>query len=77
MADKTHQHFIPVLLTEREENLLLNNSIERVINTSKRIALMSKDEDAEVNFDDWEFLKGLTEKLWALARNEAFKRRNP
>jgi hypothetical protein len=69
---------IELELTTREENQLLQNSIERVINTSMDIAnkFYSEHPDAPVNHEDWEELKVLTNKLWNSARNEVFKKRN-
>jgi hypothetical protein len=56
-----------------ERRLLLENSVERVINTSMGLALISRHEDAQVNFEDWTALKTLVVKLFNDARNEAFK----
>jgi accessory colonization factor AcfC len=68
-------------LTKREEDQLLQNSIERVINNSMDRAYKHyddpKDEDASINYDDWEELKPLVNKLWDKARNEVFLKRNP
>src|SRR5262245_17294279 len=68
---------LPLELSEAEERLLLENSVERVINTSMRIVEKSRDEDAAVNYEDWEALKWLVVKLFNAARDQAFKRRNP
>lgn len=73
---KEFNHSIPVTLSDREENQLLSNSIERVINTSIRLAIESDLEDASMNVQDWKELKSLTVKLWDQARNEVFKRRS-
>lgn len=59
---------------ERTDRELLTNSIERVINTSIRIILQSKHEDADMNLSDWVELKSIVVRLWNGARNEAFKR---
>jgi hypothetical protein len=59
-------------LDKAERRLLLDNSIERVINTSMKIVERSRHEDASMNYDDWEALKSLTVKLWNNARNDAF-----
>jgi hypothetical protein len=60
-------------LTEREKRHILENSIERVINTSMRIVKKSTDEDVFVNLDDWKALKQLVVKLWDRERNQIFK----
>jgi hypothetical protein len=64
-------------LSKVEEELLLNNSIERVINTSMRLVedYAGKDEDQWINLEDWKALKHLTVKLFNDARNEVFKAR--
>ena len=59
-------------LSSTEERILLDNSIERVINTSMRIVEYSKHEDAYINYDDWDNCKELVVKLWDKARNEVF-----
>lgn len=61
-------------LDKNERRLLLDNSIERVINTSIQIIERSRHEDADMNLEDWKALKWLTVKLWNDARNEAFKK---
>ena len=60
-------------LSKQERRLLLDNSVERVINTSMGILRISTHENAQMNFEDWAALKALTVKLWNDARNEAFK----
>jgi hypothetical protein len=60
-------------LSPAERRLLLDNSVERVINTSMGLARISTHENAQMNFEDWVELKALTVKLWNDARNEAFK----
>jgi len=69
---------IATRLTPSEKRHLLENSIERVINTSLRLVekYAEKDEDFMVNIEDWEALKSLTCKLWNDARNEVFKEAN-
>lgn len=64
-------------LTPREEELLLNNSVERVINTSVRLVekYAKRDEDQWLNLEDWKELKYLVVNLFNDARNEVFKRR--
>jgi accessory colonization factor AcfC len=68
-------------LTKREEDAILQNSVERVINNSMDRALKNynnpKDEDAGINYEDWEELKPIVTKLWNKARNEVFLKRNP
>lgn len=62
---------------EIEDRLLLENSIERVINTSTKLIehhVPISNEDMEMNLLDWSDLKSLVVKLWDNARNEAFKR---
>jgi len=61
--------------TYEEEQQLLQNAIERVINTSIRILKKSTDEDADMNLEDWDELKWLTTKLWNMARGRVFKAR--
>jgi hypothetical protein len=60
-------------LSKAERRLLLDNSVERVINTSMGLVYISNHEDAQMNYEDWAALKTLTVKLWNDARNEAFK----
>ena len=64
--------------TPYEERQLLDNSIERVINTSIRLVgkYAQRDPDYMVNIEDWEELKALATKVWGDARNEVFKKRN-
>lgn len=59
---------------QREDVLLLQNSIERVINTSMRILERSNHPDASMNLEDWIELKELVVKLWNEERNRAFIR---
>lgn len=73
---------MPLELTYKEENLILQNSVERVINTSVELvdSIDAKEDDAlndrvETNLGDWEELKWLVVKLWNDARNEVFKKR--
>lgn len=65
-------------LSEVEQKALLQNSIERVINNSKRRALESESSDdrAQINYDDWENLGPLTNKLWWATRDAVFQARN-
>ena len=58
--------------TYAEEQLLLQNSIERVINTSIEIAENSTHEDSSISLEDWDDLKWLTVKLWNAARERVF-----
>jgi hypothetical protein len=60
---------------EEEEFHILDNSIERVINTTRRIVNASHHEDAEVNSDDWENLKWIVVRLWNEERNRIFERK--
>jgi hypothetical protein len=71
---------------QRVDSILSNNSIERVINTTKRLAeaIASRQpitrelrEDADINLLDWEELKPIVVALWNEARNRAFQRGNP
>jgi hypothetical protein len=68
-------------LTERE-NVLFDNSIERVINTTLQLLehITFKNADKEelrgVNVDDWHNIKRHVVDIWNEARNEAFKRLN-
>ncbi len=59
-------------LSEDEKRVLLENSIERVINTARTVALHSTHEDAGMSYDDMGFVKPVMDKLWNWARNEAF-----
>lgn len=72
----------PFKLTKREENQILQNSVERMINTSIQLAQHledSKDERikelASISWQDWEELKQLIVKLWNRERNDIFIRR--
>ena len=56
------------------EEILLNNSVERVINLTMDILLKSKHPEADLNLDDWHDLKETVVYLWNDARNEAFKK---
>lgn len=60
---------------ELEEFHILDNSIERVINTTRRILSASKHEDAYVNSDDWDNLKWIVVRLWNEERNRIFEKR--
>lgn len=59
---------------EIRDHLLLQNSIERVINTTMSILQKSKHPDAMMNLNDWEALKYVTVHLWNEERNRAFIR---
>jgi hypothetical protein len=52
---------------------LLENSIERVINTTMRILDTSTHEDSDINYDDWNALKWTVVTIWNDARNNVFK----
>lgn len=61
----------PLTFSKAEEIALLDNSIERVINTSIRVASVLEahiehplSEDGSINRQDWEELKPLVRKLW-------------
>jgi hypothetical protein len=56
---------------------LLDNSIERVINTTIKILIHSNHEDADMNIRDWEEMKSTAVQVWNAARNEVFKKYNP
>lgn len=65
---------------QRKDILLLQNSIERVINNTinnleRRINRLNEEES--INLEDWLELKTLVVELFNNARNEAFKRANP
>lgn len=64
-------------LTKDERRMLLENSLERVMNTAREVALHAVHEDAGMVHDDLTHLKPLATKLWNDARNEAFKQENP
>lgn len=62
---------------EVDDIRLLQNSIERVINTSMQLIekYVPDHEDMKgTNLLDWEDLKYLTVQCWNIARNEAYKR---
>lgn len=69
---------VEIELSEQEQKSLLENSIERVINTSARVSLCVAQggkitaevrEDAGINWQDWEDLKWLVVKLFDRSRN--------
>lgn len=65
--------------TYEEEQKLLQNSIERVINTSVGIIEgipVKEVESAGINLEDWRDLKWLTVKLWNAARDRVFVARS-
>lgn len=67
---------------ERRDRHLLENSIERVINTTIKIlegydltdASEEEGENVFMNLEDWNALKWTVVHVWNEARNEAFKR---
>jgi hypothetical protein len=59
-------------LSASERKILLENSLERVINTAAKVALHSTHEDAGMSHDDLLHVKELATKLWNEARNAAF-----
>ena len=71
----------PFALTATEKRMIMENSIERVINTSIDLADHVKTyykqehirEAADTNYQDWNELKWLTRKLWERERNSIFK----
>ena len=62
---------------QRIDRILLENSVERVINTSIRLikkvplTTAADHEDVSVNLEDWEELKPIVVALWNEARNRA------
>jgi len=65
-------------LTKKEKDMICQNSIERVINTTIRLLELEKmhnEEYAAVNYEDWKYLKTLTVKLWDRERNAIFTER--
>jgi hypothetical protein len=68
-------------LTEKEKKLILQNSIERVINTSIRTANRFREktkdvdevEEADINIENWLELKYLVVRLWERERQTIFK----
>lgn len=69
---------MPATLHER---ILLDNSVERVINTTIKILKHLErfhpdflDEDVGVNLEDWKHIKWTTVETWNTARNQAFIR---
>ncbi len=63
-------------LTTHEKMQLLGNSIERVINTTRKIIQESQHEDAQMNDEDWDALKSTVVKIFNNARDEVFIERN-
>lgn len=63
-------------IATRAERILLNNLVERVINTSVRIIERAQHEDAMMNIEDWETCKSIVVQLWNEARDRAFIRLN-
>lgn len=69
------------MLTNKEKKLLLQNSIERVINTTLSIleeetptqSESSFKDRWEINLEDWEILKRVVVKLWEAERNNLTK----
>jgi hypothetical protein len=59
-------------LSASERKILLDNSLERVINTAAAVALRSRHPDAGMSHDDLLHVKALATKLWNEARNAAF-----
>jgi hypothetical protein len=67
--------------TKAEKLQLLDNSIERVINTSMELAQRAErsrnehlSELGSTNRQDWEELKELVVKIWNDQRNEVFQK---
>jgi hypothetical protein len=69
-------------LSPREQKYILQNSIERVINSSMELVHHCKyctkaeehlHELSQINWGDWVELKELTVKLWNYHRDEIFK----
>ena len=74
---------VTLVLSQREQAHILQNSIERVLNNAIFVgekACASKDEATSERgftlFQDCEDLKEITTKLWNSARNEIFKARS-
>jgi hypothetical protein len=68
-------------MDKRDEDLILQNSIERTINTTLQILehIRSKGHLSElisINQQDWMELKWVTVELWNEKRNQIFKERN-
>jgi hypothetical protein len=59
-------------LNKDDRRTLLDNSIERVINTAREVALHSTHENAGMSYDDMGWCKPVMVKLWNEARNAAF-----
>lgn len=57
------------------EELFLSNAIERVINTSIRIADGDDDEDAGINVDDWNEWKPIIVAFWGAMHDAVFRAR--
>lgn len=60
-----------------EERAILDNSIERVINTTIQLLEGVRDREhreelRSVNLDDWRALKSIATKLWDAERNRIF-----
>ena len=65
---------------EREEQLICESSIERVINTTLHLLKGVQDKELReelrhINLDDWTALKEITVRLWNEERNRIFLRR--
>ncbi len=62
---------------ELEEDIILSNSIERVINTTLHILekLNPNRDMVSINQQDWIELKEVTVRIWNEKRNEIFKKR--
>ncbi len=58
----------------REQNMVIVNSIERVINTTLQILdrCPQNNELVQINQPDWEELKPLVTKIWNDVRNDIF-----
>lgn len=71
---------MPFEYNKQEEDLILQNSIERVINSTKQILERVPNKELpeglqelmDTNYQDWEELKELTVKLWDDKRNQIF-----
>ena len=69
-------------MTKHEENQILQNSIERVLNSAIRL-IENADFDTEelqelrdVNLDDLQNLKQITVMIWNEKRDQIFRKRN-
>ena len=61
---------------EAREQLILENSVERVINESVRLLDKYAGHHAWTNIEDWEAMKAITVELWNTERDRIFRKRN-